>query len=119
MIEAVVILAGIAFTVNKIVSVLKAARARDWNTVLTQATVWLVGIGILFLVSGANQFQHLVVPGFTATIGDFDTPSKIMLGLMLGSSGSFAYDYLVARDNTQSAAEPKLFPSLSVTDPRA
>lgn len=106
--ETLVILAGIAFAVNKTVSTIKGVSSEDWNLVLTQLAVWVVGILAILLVGAANQFQSLLVPGFEEPLSNFDLSSKVALGWILGSSGSFAFDLKKAIDGTDSAVEPKL-----------
>lgn len=115
--EALVILAALAFAINKTVSVIKGAKARDWNLVLTQVVVWCVGIAALFLVGAANQFQGIVVPGFVQPLTDFDAWSKITLGWILGGSGSFVFDFKKAFDNNDDAREPSLLGPNAVPQP--
>lgn len=105
---SVALLAGIAFTINKIVSVIKGAFSGDKNLVLTQGVVWVVGFAVLLLAREASVSAGLLIPGIERSIGSLDVSSVLMLSLILGSSGSFAYDGLKAIDNTQSAREPSL-----------
>lgn len=115
--EALIILAAVAFAINKTVSVIKGVRARDWNLVFTQVVVWAVGVAALFLIGAANQFQGLVVPGFAQPLSDFDAWSKVALGWILGGSGSFVFDFKKAIDNTDNAREPSLLPPPVPTPP--
>lgn len=104
--EAVGFLA-LATTVIKIVSVIKSI-GKDANYVVTQAITWVVGIAVLFLAGQAEVTATLIIPGFGMTLGTMDAASVILAGLVLGSTGAFAYDYKKARDNTDSATEPTL-----------
>lgn len=114
--EAIAILAGLAFAVNKSVTVIKSAINKDWNTVVTQAVVWVVGTVAIFLATRASITAELVVPGLVEPLGTLDGSSIVLLGFILGSTGSFAFDIKKAIDNGDSAAEPKL---LGTTAPPA
>lgn len=106
--EAVVIFAGLAFAINKTVSVIKALFARDTNTVVTQVVVWLVGFAGLSLAAHAAVTEAFALPGFTEPLGQLDAASLGLLAWILGATGSFAYDVKKAVDGSDSAAEPKL-----------
>ena len=106
--EAVVIFAALAFAINKTVSVLKGLVNKEWNTVVSQAAVWVVGFGGLSLAAHAAVTSAYALPGFTQPLGDLDSASLALLAWLLGSTGSFAYDFKKALDGSDSAAEPKL-----------
>lgn len=97
---------AIATLVVKIVTVIKSAigPVRDWNIVVTQAVVWVVGIAVLFLVREADAWSALSIPGMGDTIASLDIASVILAGLILGSTASFGFDALVKR----GTAEPSL-----------
>lgn len=106
--ESVIMFAGLAFAINKTVSVIKALFARDANTVVTQAVVWVVGFVGLLLASKAAVTEGFALPGFTEPLGSLDVASVGLLAWILGATGSFAYDLRKAIDNTDSAVEPRL-----------
>jgi len=106
--EAVIIFAGLAFAINKTVSVLKAAVNRDTNGVVTQFFVWGVGFAGLSVAAHAAVTSAYALPGFTQPLGDLDWASLGLLAWILGSTGSFIYDVKSAIDNTDSAAEEPL-----------
>lgn len=106
--EAVVIFAGLAFAINKSVSVIKALVNREFNTVVTQAVVWAVGFGGLSLAAHAAVTEAYALPGFTEPLGSLDAASLGLLAWILGASGSFLYDIKKAVDGSDSAAETKL-----------
>lgn len=105
--ETIAILAGLAFAVNKTVSVIKAL-GKDTNLVLTQVVVWLVGTAAIFLAGQADITDGLIIPGLDDALGSLDVASVILAGWVLGSSGSFAFDLKKAIDNNDSAEEPAL-----------
>lgn len=106
--ESVVVFAGLAFAINKTVSVIKSLVNRDMNTVVTQVVVWAVGFGGLSLAAHSAVTEAFALPGFTQTLGSLDWGSLLLLAWILGSSGSFIYDIKTAIDGSDSAAEPKL-----------
>lgn len=106
--EAVIVFAGLAFAINKTVSVIKALFNGEKNTVVTQVVVWLVGFGGLALAAQSDVTSAFALPGFTEPLGDLDVASLGVLAWILGSTGSFAYDIKAAIDGSDSAAETKL-----------
>lgn len=106
--EAVVLFAGLAFAINKTVSVIKALFNKDVNTIVTQAVVWAVGFGGLTLAANSAIAEAYALPGFTEPLGQLDGSSLGLLAWILGATGSFAYDLKKAVDGTDSASEPKL-----------
>lgn len=106
--EAVVVFAGLAFAINKAVSVVKSLFNQEWNTVVTQAVVWIVGFGGLMLAANADVTSAFALPGFVEPLGELDGASVALLAWILGSTGSFAYDLKKSFDNTDSAVETKL-----------
>jgi energy-converting hydrogenase Eha subunit G len=108
--EEIAILAGIAFAVNKTVSVIKAITNKDINAAVTQVAVWVVGFIAVLLAAHAQLTENLVVPGLTVSLGALDWPSQLLVAWILGSTGSFAFDFKKAFDSSDSAAEPSLLP---------
>lgn len=106
--EAVAILAALAFAVNKTVTVIKALFAKDRRTAVTVLLVWVVGIIALNVAAHAKLTEALVVPGLAVSLGSLDTASLCLLGWMVGSTGSFAFSFTQAIDSSQSAREPSL-----------
>lgn len=101
-------LAALVALVTKFTSLTKYLSGRDWNGVLTQAYTWAAGVVAAVLAAHASAMSGVAVNG--VTLGSLDGASQVLLGLALGSLGSLAYDYKKAKDNTDSAAEPKLVP---------
>lgn len=106
--ESVVLLAGLAFAINKITSVIKAVTNGESRTVITQVIVWAVGFGMLLLTANSDIGGALLIPGFEQPLGEIDVISVLLLGIILGSSGSFVYDFKKAIDNTDNASETPL-----------
>lgn len=79
---------------------------RSKSAVLTQLLAWLGAIAVVFLY-GASQFGDTVNVG-GITLSDMDGPTKLLVGLAVGSLASLVKDYTAARDNTNSAKFPPL-----------
>lgn len=101
----------LAASVNKIVSTVKAI-GKDNNMALTQLVVWVVGTIMLALAAHATITGDITPFAGAAPLQDFNAWDLILGGIMLGSTGSFAYDWKKARDNTDSSTEPPLVRSL-------
>jgi len=107
--EPLLLLLGLAFAANKVVSVVKSLTSGDFNTPVTQLLVWAAAIGGLFLAANADVTEHLIVPGVSdQTLGTLGGASLVLLGLIAGSTGSVVYDFKKAIDGSDSAAEPRL-----------
>lgn len=106
--ETIALLAGIAFAVNKTVSTIKAIINGDLNGSVTQLLVWAVGAAAVVLAAHASLTSELVVPGIERTLGSLDTASHVLLGWILGGTGSFAFDLKKAIDNSDNARETPL-----------
>lgn len=108
--EPLIVLAGLAFLANKVVSTLKNLTHADTRSAaFTQLVVWAVAIGVIVLASLAEVTETFIVPGTTDPLGDLDLASLFLVGLIAGSSGSVVYDFKKAIDNTDTASEPPLF----------
>jgi hypothetical protein len=83
------------------------------NNVITQGLVWALSIGIVFLYGASDQLGNTVkIDSFN--LADADTPTKIIVGLMVGSLASTWVDRTKAIDNTQSTAQPALTKAANV-----
>lgn len=91
----------------KFTSVAKAITNKDWNAVITQCVQWAAATGATFLLA-ATEWANQIRAFGNQSLADIATPGKIVVGLMVGSAGSFLYDVKKSIDNTDSAAEPKL-----------
>jgi hypothetical protein len=108
--EPLLILLGLAFAANKIVSTIKnLTTAETRGSAVTQVVVWAAAFGMLLLAGEASVTEGLIVPGLSEPLGELDFPSFVVLGLIAGSTGSVVYDFKKAIDNTDSAGEPALF----------
>jgi hypothetical protein len=109
--EHALIFLGLAFMANKVVSTFKnLTTAASRGAAYTQLVVWAVAIALTFAASEAELTEAYVLPGTTQPLGAFDGWSLLLVGLMAGSTGSVLWDFRKAFDNTDSAAEPSLFP---------
>jgi hypothetical protein len=90
----------------KVTDFLKYLTNRHWNSAITQGTVWLAGVLVVFLGASADLTAGIEV--FGSALGDIDAASLLLLGLGLGSTGSVAYDFKAALDNSDTAITPSL-----------
>jgi hypothetical protein len=93
--------------IAKVTSVLKYLTASEWREAATQAATWIAGIAVVWVASQASATQAFTIWG-EITLGSLDIWSVILAGVALASGASVVYDFKKARDNTDSAAEPKL-----------
>jgi len=113
--EEIALLAGLAFAINKTVSVIKAAANKDVNGAVTQVVVWVVGFIAIMLAAHAQLTETLVIPGLSQQLGSLDWPSLLLIAWILGGTGSFAFDSKKAIDGSDKAAEPSLLKSRTTT----
>lgn len=109
--EEIALLAGLAFAINKTVSVIKAAANKDVNGAVTQFVVWIVGFIGIMLAAHAQMTQDVIIPGLTTPLGSLDWTSLLLIAWILGGTGSFAFDFKKAIDGSDKAAEPSLLRS--------
>jgi hypothetical protein len=74
--------------------------------VITQLVAWIGMILAVFLF-GESQFGNTVTVA-SITLDKMDTPTKFLLGLVLGSTASALVDFKQAFDNTDDASKPPL-----------
>lgn len=79
---------------------------RSRSAVLTQALSWIGAILVVFLY-GASQFGDTVDVG-GIVLSNMDAPTKVLVGLAVGSLASLVKDFVKARDNTDTAKVPPL-----------
>jgi hypothetical protein len=99
-------LAALAALALKVTSLVKFLAARSFGDVLTQLVAWIAGVGVILIAANADITSDLVVAG--NTLGSMNFWSQVLVGLSLGSLGSFAYDVKAAVDNTDTAREPSI-----------
>lgn len=101
---------------KKAVDFLKYLSAKDWNGVVTQVVVWLVGIGLVWLLSASDFANGVQIGGLD--LGNLNAASIVLVGLSLSSTASFVgQDLLKALDNSQTARTPELLSGSSKTPP--
>lgn len=105
---------AMAALIFKVMDFLKNLTNKNWNSVVTQLITWVSGVVVVVLyaqTSWADQF------GFAdEVLSKMNFASLIAVGLGAASFSSVAYDFKKARDNTDSAMQPRLLrDSTSVT----
>lgn len=100
--------AGAVALVKAIVDFLKYIRANDVNGYVTQAAVWLAGIGVTLLLKISDFADAFDVSGVTLDTANAGT--VILAGLGLGSATMLANDFKKAIDSADTAVKPPLVP---------
>jgi hypothetical protein len=105
-VDFVPLLAALAFA-WKLVDWVKQIRVKDVNAVVTQASVWVAGVFVVFLLA-QSDFSHAIRIAGGIPLDRLNAWSLILVGLTVGSSASVGYDFRRSFDNTDSAAQPSL-----------
>lgn len=101
--------------ITKFIDVLRYARNRDLNGVVTQLTVWASGaVGFLW-VARTQWAAGIIVAG--APVSKLSFWSLVFAGASIASGMSVLVDFKKAVDNTNSAAIPTLLPPGPATTP--
>ena len=108
--EQAVALLAIALLANKIIELLKYLTNKEYKSAATLLSLFGAGYAALTLAAHAKVTEAIVIPGTLTPLGMLDWASLLLLGLMITATGSTAYDFKKALDQTDSAAQPKLFP---------
>jgi drug/metabolite transporter (DMT)-like permease len=95
-------------TLYAVQNLIRYIKAKDANGALGIVLACLGGIGVVFVAANANATDGLVLIKNGPPLGLLNGASLCMLGVFLGSGGTVVADYLQARDNSQTAAKPKL-----------
>ena len=98
----------------RFVSFVKYVRAKDWNSVVTQASAWGAGVFLVFLAGAADITNKLVLWEGVPALTDVNASSKVLLGFMFLSLGSQVYEFKKALDRNDTAAEPAMLPPAKV-----
>lgn len=94
-----------AALIGKVVTVIKGI-GKDWNMVLTQCAVWVVGAAVVALGAHTSWAESIVVQD--VAVSNMNFADQVFLGIALGAGISQVYDIKKAKDNTDSAVEPPL-----------
>lgn len=100
-------LVQMAVLVFAIINFLKAVRASDWNSALTQLTVWAAGVLVIFLVAQTDFADGIAIGDQALSV--LNGWSLLFIGLTIASLASFGTEIKKALDNSDSARNPNLF----------
>jgi hypothetical protein len=121
---AVAGLAGLIAITKKVIDVVRSLPTigKDpvaRNLVITQVLVWIAAILVVFLYGASRDLgPTIAVPlagDATLNLRTADFAAKLIIGLALGSTASFAVDVTKAVDNTQTASVPPLLSSTTTS----
>ena len=100
-------LVALAALVLAVINWFKYIRTGDLNGALTQLSVWVAGVLVVWLVSGTDWASELVFGD--VALSDMNAFSLIFFGLSVGSIASTGYEGIKAVDGSDSARKPHLF----------
>lgn len=109
--EQLITVVALLALAKKFVDFSKYVTNKDVNGAFTQVWAWGAGIAAV-LIFAATDFAEDVPVG-THQLGGLAFWSLVWLGLGIGSAGSIVTDIIKSRDNSDSAAMPKLLPGAS------
>lgn len=95
-----------AALIGKVMTTVKGVVNKDWNLSGTTVGIWIVGWVVAALGAHTSWASTVVIQN--VALDKMNTADLFFLGASLGSGVSQVYDAIKARDNTNSAAEPKL-----------
>jgi hypothetical protein len=99
--------AALAATVLAIVNLLRYARGRDWNGVLTQLTVWGSGVaGVSIFAQSA--WGEAISLGGALPLSKLGWASLVIVGLQVGSAATVVNEFRGAIDRSTTTAKPRL-----------
>lgn len=101
-----VVLGGLVL--KKLVDVLRYARGRHLNGVLTQLVAWGGGVAATFATSAVAVLGQAHLNGVALT--DLSGVAKIFLGIAAASVGSHVADLHAVLDRYDSSLKPPLVP---------
>lgn len=78
------------------------------NGVITQLASWAAAVGAVFLYGASQVGSRVIVDELS--VDQMDTPTKILVGLAIGSAASAVVDWKKATDNSDTAVIPPLVP---------
>lgn len=100
-------LVQMAVLVFATINFLKAVRAKDANSALTQVIVWVAGVLVVLLAAETDFAAGIMIGDQALTTLNFW--SLLFIGLTISSLATFGTEVKKALDNTDSASTPKMF----------
>jgi hypothetical protein len=102
-------LAGMVALTWKVIDFLRLLVNASTNRsgILTQLLAWAGAVLVVFLYGASDLAGSVDVPGI-GLLDAVDSPTKVLLGLALGSTASTLVDFRRALDNTDTARVPAL-----------
>ena len=105
--DAVGFLAAMA-AIWKLMDLIKYVKAKDVNGAVTLLLTYVLAVAAVLLFAEAELAQTWEVPGVDVALSTLDFASKLIVGLVLASSASVAFDLKKAIDRSDSAVTPSL-----------
>lgn len=93
-----------AALIKKVVDLIRYAKARDVNGVVTQVIVFAAGVGVAVLFRASDYFSKLFVVN-DVTLADIDPAGVVIVGLALGAAASVVNDLVSSNGDTPKLME--------------
>lgn len=100
-----------------LVNLLKYARAKDWNAVLTYVAVFLILAFVLWLYGNSVYANGQVLPGSNLPLGDLGIADIAIAALAFTGPAVVTWDAFGAVDNSRSTIKPPLVSPKGDTPP--
>jgi hypothetical protein len=104
---------ALGLVVYTLLNAIKFLLNRQWNALLTLVLGWIAGVAAVWLF-GATAWGPVVTIG-EKSLDALSFADKMVVGLVVVSTGSALYDLKRAFDGTDSAATPPLTGGISIT----
>lgn len=99
---------AMALLVISIINFVKYCRARDVNGIVTSLSVWVAGVGVVFLAAQTDFAAGIVIADLPLAV--YNAWSLLFIGLSISSMAQFANEIRAAIDTSDSTRKPDLVP---------
>lgn len=89
-------------------NLVKFARARDVNGVVSILAAWVIGVGVVFLLAGSDFAAGIELGDTGETLDTVNNFSLILVGVTFAAAAQALYDFKSAFDQSDSAKKPPL-----------
>ncbi len=107
---------GLVFLLKKGVDLVRLVKAGIYNEALELTAYLALGVGVIWLAAGSQAFAGIDIGGIL--LNDLDWQAKLILGLTLGGSAASVLDNQKAKDDSDTAKMPPLFPKTMNRSPK-
>lgn len=99
-----------AALVKAALDLVKFARDKDANGVVSILAAWLIGVGVVFLLAGTDFAGGIELGSTGVNLDTANNFTLILVGVTFAAVAQALHDTLQAVDNTDSQKKPPLLP---------